>query len=258
MQGEKQKQPLYKSLLAVLFWLAVWQVASWLVGHRVLLPGPLAVLRTLGEMMLTPLFWQSVGNSLLRIGLGFFLGLALGVLLGAASAASGVVYTLLRPLMQLVKATPVASFIILALVWLSGRNLSTFISFLMVLPVIYTSTLSGIQGTDQKLLEMAKVFRMPFSRRVRAVYLPAAGPGVLGACELALGMAWKSGVAAEVIGLPRATIGEQLFQAKIFLLTAEVFAWTVVITTLSWAFAKLVLAVLRRTAKAAERSAAHG
>jgi NitT/TauT family transport system permease protein len=210
-----QKMPWWKSALVVVFWLAVWQAASMMVGKEVLLPSPLAVLVTLWDMLFATVFWRSALTSLWRIGFGFLLGLVLGVLLAAASAASRVVYTLLQPLMQMVRATPVASFIILALVWLSDKNLSTFISFLMVLPVVYSGTYSGIMSTDEKLLEMAKVFRVPFWRRVRAVYLPAAMPAAMTACELALGMAWKSGVAAEVIGLPQNTIGERLCQAKI-------------------------------------------
>lgn len=239
------KNKAFRLTVAVAFWLIVWQLASLAVNETLFLPSPVQVLASLGRLTVTARFWQSVAGSLGRIALGFFLGLVVGVLLAWASAALDFVRVLISPLMQLVRATPVASFIILALVWINSRNLSVFISFLMVLPVLYGATYSGIAQADTKLLEMTKVFRVGFWRRLRAVYLPALMPGLMTACELALGMAWKSGVAAEVIGLPDGSIGERLYQAKIFLQMPELFAWTVVIILVSWVFARAVLWLLR-------------
>ena len=243
---------------SALLWVLVWQLAALAIGEELFLHSPVAVVRSFAGLALTGGFWASAGTSLLRIGLGFVLGLVLGVLLAWGAAAFRFVETLLRPLMLLVRSTPVASFVILALVWVSGRSLSTFISFLMVLPVIYNGTLSGIAAADGKLLEMAEVFHVSFGRRVRAIYLPALRPFLLSACELALGLCWKSGVAAEVIGLPKGTIGERLYQAKIYLMTPELFAWTAVIILLSWLFTKLVMAGLRGASRKLERSGLHG
>ena len=135
-------------------------------------------------------------------------------------------------MLQLVKATPVASFIILALVWVRGSSLSVLISFLMVLPVLYGAVRTGIRAADPQLLEMAKVFRLPLGRRLRAVWLPAVLPAFRQGCSVALGICWKSGVAAEVIGLPNGSIGDALYRAKITLSTGELFAWTFVIILL--------------------------
>lgn len=237
----------------VVFWLAVWQIASLAIGQVLFLPSPLQVLQSLSRLVVTGVFWASVGRSLLRIALGFALGFLVGVVLAGLSAAFNFVKLLLRPLLLLVKATPVASFIILALVWVSSRNLSVFVSFLMVLPAMYNATLAGIGQTDKNLLEMAKVFKVGTLRRLRAIYLPALLPSLLSGCELALGLCWKSGIAAEVIGLPPGTIGERLYQAKLYLATPEVFAWTAVIILLSWGFGRLVLALLRTGAHRLER-----
>lgn len=243
----------WKTLLVVVFWLLVWQVASMAIGQVLFLPSPLQTLGALTGLIGTGEFWRSVGTSLSRIALGFLLGFVLGVVLAWLSALSQVVRLLLRPLLLLVRATPVASFIILALVWVSSRNLSVFISFLMVLPTIYNTTLSGIGAASPKLLEMAKIFQVGRLRRVRAVYLPALLPSLLSGSELALGLCWKSGIAAEVIGLPSNTIGEQLYQAKIYLMTPELFAWTAVIILLSWGFGKIVLFLMRTAARRLER-----
>lgn len=234
----------WNTALAALAWVAVWQIAALAIGEELFLPSPLTVLTALAKLLPTPAFWARVGFSLLRIAGGFFGATATAVALAALAAAFPLVETLLRPLMLVVKTTPVASFIILTLVWLPSRNLAVFISFLMVLPVVYASTLEGIRQTSPSLLEMAQVFRLPFGRRVRAVYLPETLPYFTSACSVALGLAWKSGVAAEVIGLPEGSLGEALYQAKVFLLTGELFAWTLVIILASVAFEKLVLACL--------------
>lgn len=253
MNTGKKQNIWWQTALVVLFWLLVWQVASLAVGQVLFLPSPLQVAQALAGLVITPVFWAAAGASLVRIALGFALGFAAGVLLAGLSAAAGFIRLLLKPLLLLVRATPVASFIILALVWVSSRNLSVFISFLMVLPAIYNATLNGIAQADPKLLEMARVFRVGRMRRLRAVYLPALLPSLLSGSELALGLCWKSGIAAEVIGLPDGTIGERLYQAKLFLMTPELFAWTVVIIFLSWGFGRVVLLLLRGGARRLER-----
>ena len=234
---------------AVLFWLAVWQCAAMAVGQEVFLVSPVAALRALVQLLPTADFWGRVWFSSGRILLGFGLGAGCSVLLAAASAKIRWVDILLSPLMQLVKATPVASFIILALVWVRGRSLSILISFLMVLPVLYGAVRTGIQSTDPQLLEMARVFRLPRMRRLRAIWLPAVLPAFHQGCSVALGICWKSGVAAEVIGLPDGSIGDALYRAKITLSTGDLFAWTFVIICVSALFEKLFLAILDRAVK---------
>jgi len=224
----------YKTLLrragAVLFWLAVWQAAAMVIGQEVFLVSPVQALRCLLRLLPQADFWHRVGFSAGRILLGF----GLGVVCSAALAV----------------ATPVASFIILALVWVRGSSLSVLISFLMVLPVLYGAVRTGIRAADPQLLEMAKVFRLPLGRRLRAVWLPAVLPAFRQGCSVALGICWKSGVAAEVIGLPNGSIGDALYRAKITLSTGELFAWTFVIILLSAAFEKLFLRALNAVSRA--------
>lgn len=163
---------------------------------------------------------------------------------------------LLAPVMQLVKATPVASFIILALVWVSGRSLSVLISFLMVLPVLYGAVRTGIDSVDGQLVEMGQVFRLCWWRRMRAIWLPAVLPAFRQGCSVALGICWKSGVAAEIIGLPDGSLGDALYRAKITLATGEMFAWTAIILLLSAGFEKLLLALLDRAVAAVVKEGA--
>lgn len=239
-----QKKRMAYRLAAVVFWLAVWQCAAMAVGQEVFLVSPVQVMQTLVRLLPQAAFWQRVGFSSGRILLGFALGAMCGVLLAVCAEASPLADILLAPVMQLVKATPVASFIILALVWVRGASLSVLISFLMVLPVLYGAVRTGIRGADPHLLEMARVFRLPLGRRIRAVWLPAVLPAFRQGCSVALGICWKSGIAAEVIGLPNGSIGDALYRAKITLSTGELFAWTFVIILLSAGFEKLFLALV--------------
>ena len=231
----KQNKQFFRRLLAVAFWLAVWQAAAMAIGQEVFLVSPVQALRTLVQLLPRADFWQRVGFSSGRILLGFVLGAVVSVVLAVCAARWSAADALLAPVMQLVKATPVASFIILALVWVSGKSLSILISFLMVLPVLYGAVRTGLESADPQLLEMARVFRLPLGRRVKAIWLPAVLPAFRQGC---------SGVAAEVIGLPDGSIGDALYRAKITLSTGELFAWTFVIIILSAAFEKLFLALL--------------
>lgn len=206
-----------------------------------LLASPVQSAFRLLELLPVPAFWRAVGNSSLRIFGGFLLACLLALLLAALAAGRPWLADLLAPLVAVVKATPVASFIILALVWLDSRSLSLFISALMVFPPVYLNVLEGLRRTDRKLLELARVYRIPLRRRIWGVYLPQVLPYFRSAASLALGLCWKAGTAAEVIGLPAETIGERLYAAKVYFQTADLFAWTAVILALAAVFERLFL-----------------
>ena len=232
-------------LWAVVFWLLVWQAASMVLDRaldvNLLLPSPISALLRLGELALTLPFWQAVARSFLRIVGGFLLSCFAASLLAIPASRWQRVRELLGPLVAAVKAVPVASFIILALFWLDSRSLTMFISFLMVFPPVYLNVLEGIRQTDEKLLEMARVFRVPLWRQIRGIYVPAVMPYFRTAVSLGLGLCWKAGVAAEVIGLPTGSVGEMLYNSKVYFMTSDLFAWTTVIVVVSILFEKLFL-----------------
>lgn len=237
-------------LLAALLAICVWQIVAMVVNSPLLLASPVQVAVRLTALVPTSDFWQTVVFSLLRIAGGFLLALVLAAALALAAGRARWVEILLRPYVLAIKSVPVASFIILALVWLKTEQLPLFISFLMVFPLLYTNILAGIRSADGQLLEMARVFRVPWRRRLRMIYLPAVEPFLLAGCTAALGMSWKAGVAAEVIGVVGGSLGERLYDAKIYLQTADLLAWTVVIVALSAGFEWLVLHLLRRLCRA--------
>ena len=234
---------------AVAVWLLVWQGGSMLLERRLvhaslLLPSPVDALECLFQLALTAEFWRTIGWSTIRIFGGFLAATATASLLAVPSYRFRPARELLAPLVACVKTVPVASFIILALVWLKSSQLSFFIAFLMVFPPVYLGVLTGIGQTDPRLLEMAKVFQVPFRRQVRYLYLPAIAPHFRSAVSVGLGLCWKSGIAAEVIGLPDGSMGERLYMAKVYYLTPELFAWTAVIVAVSVLFEKFFLCLV--------------
>lgn len=233
-------------LLAAFLALCLWQLAAVLVDNRLLLVGPLQVAGRLWQLLGEKTTWQALGYSFGRISLGFFLAFALALVLAAVSARFSLAEILLRPYVLAIQTVPVASFIVIALLWLSGRRLSIFISFLMVLPVLYANALQGFRAADRQLLEMAQVFRMPRLRRVRCIFLPALAPYLKSACHVALGLCWKAGVAAEVIAVTEKSVGGMLYDAKVYLEIPDLFSWTVLIVAVSLGFEKLFLALLNR------------
>ena len=240
------KTPAWQNAAAIAFWVVVWQVAAMALGHGGLfLATPLQTLQALAALMPTPAFWHRIGFSALRILSGFLLAAAGGLLLGAAGTRWAWVRVLLGPPMQLIRAMPVASFVILALLWVRSANLAIIVSFTHVLPVVYAGVLAGIADTDKQLLEMAAVYRLPLHKRLRYIWLPGIFPSFCESCIAAMGMCWKSGVSAEVIGLPDHSLGDALYRAKITLSTPDVFAWTLVIVLLSALLSALAARGLR-------------
>lgn len=236
-------------IAAVLFWLAVWQLGSMAVNQEILLVSPLNAFRTLIELLGERSFYAATGGSLLRILAGFLLGFFLAILFAALAKIARPVRILLEPLMATVKATPVASFVILALIWISSTNLSILMSLLIVLPAMYQNVLDGLDRADKKLIEMADVFGLPLGAQVRAIYAPAAFPYLLTAAKLSLGMCWKAGIAAEVIAQPKNSIGTALQRAKVFFSTPELFAWTIAIIFISVLFEKVAVLVINRLSR---------
>ncbi len=242
------------SLIACLFWLGVWELASLAVGKELLLPSPRRTAVRLYTLAGTSSFWISAGTSLLRIAVGFLSGVAAGTLFAVLTAASRFLDSLLSPLGTVVRATPVASFILLALVWIQASNVPSFISFLMVTPIVWSALKTAILNTDRQLLEAAKVYRLGRLKTVRAVFLPSVLPTYTASLLTSLGLAWKSGIAAEVLCHPRQSIGIELYESKIYLETADLFAWTATVVLLSVGMEALFALLLKRTLAKGERA----
>ena len=227
------KVSMIKKVIIIAFWLLVWELVSVLIENPILIAGPYETVKALIEMMGEKDFWLSIKNSFLNITGGILIGCVSGVLLACLSGKFSIVSEVLSPFVKVIKSIPVVSFEVIILLWCGNTRLSLIISALITFPIFYLSILEGIKGTDKKALEMAAVFRMKPLYRVKYIYMPSLRPAVFSALSLAVGMGWRSGAAAEVIGQPLLTMGNGLYRSKIFLATDRLFAWTFMIILVS-------------------------
>ena len=237
---------LCKKLLPVLFWLGIWQAACLLTGSSIILPAPIAVAAKLPQLLSDRGFLLACARSLCNVMLGCTAAMLLGTLLAVAAHRSSAVKQLLQLPMAAAKATPVAAFVLMAFFLFGSRWLSCFIAALLALPVFYANVLQGLNAVPAPQLEAARLYALEQKKRLRYLYLPAAVPYFLAACESAAGLCWKAGIAAEVIAIARGTLGEALYDAKLTIDTAAVFAITAVTVALSILCEKLWCAALRR------------
>lgn len=223
----------WRWLLPSVFWLAVWWLLALIVGKELLIPSPPLVVRTLLELVVTGAFWRYTALTLLRITLGLLLGIVLGILTALLTNRLSLLHALLAPAVRVVRATPVASFIILVLLWVANGRVPVVISALVVLPVIWESTAAGLRSVDRDLLEFAHAYRLTRWDTWRRIVIPSMLPQLAAAVCTAIGLAWKSGVAAEVLCLPKAAVGTQVYFSKLYLDTPALFAWTLIVVALS-------------------------
>ncbi len=224
---------LLKMGVTALFWLIIWQAASMAVGKEILLPSPLVTLKHLIGLFSTWEFIRACFVSLVRIMLGFLVGFAAGGILAVLCHAVPFLDMLFTPFKGAVKATPVASFIIIAYMWLTKSEIPGFISSLIVIPIVWSNVTAGLENVDKKLLEVGKVFSFSPWYYIKHIYFPSVKPYLVSAALTGIGLAWKSGIAAEVLVVARDGIGGMLYEAKIYYESADLFAITAVVIIIS-------------------------
>lgn len=231
----------------VAFWLVVWQVVSMLDSSGILLCGPLDALLALCRLSSTQTFWSSIWFSTLRIVAGVLLGYIIAGVLAAASWHMSTVRILLQPALLAIKSTPVACIVVILLIWTGAANVSIITVLLLVVPAIYFALCTGLDNMDAGRRELFEVFGVRGRRRFFALTWPAVLPYLQAASSTVLGMSWKAGIAAELIGVPAGSLGERIYQAKLLLETPDLFAWTFCVICLSWLFEHGAMALLRGT-----------
>jgi len=252
MTSITNRKRILQIMAAVVGAILLWQLAAMLIDKKILLASPLDVFIRLTTIWTEEGFFMTLSFSFLRIVGGFFAALILGIVLGTLAGKFSLLEIILMPYMVTIKSVPVASFVIISLIWLNSRELPIFISFLMVLPIVYTNILNGIKSVDRQKLEMAKVFQLSPAEKLRFIFLPHLKPFLYSALSVSLGLAWKSGVAAEVIGIPDGSLGERLYMAKVHFETVDLFAWTLIIVFISVGFEKLFMYLVKLVMKKSE------
>ncbi len=221
------------TLAVAAFWILVWYLAAAKVGIELLLPSPAHVGKRFSELITESGFYRTMGASLFRVSFGILLAVALGVILAVLTARSKLVSALFSPIITVTKSTPVASFAILAALWLGRDRLPIFVTLLIVLPVVWSNVETGVKQVDRGLLEMARVYKVGSAKRVFGIYIPSVMPYFQAAVKTSIGLAWKAGISAEVIVNTPDSVGQKLFESKAYFETVDLFAWTLAVILLN-------------------------
>ena len=238
-----------KKIFIIVVWLGIWQILSAIVGLDILFPSPADTFNELKSLAVTSDFWISVLFSVVRISAGFIAGTVAGVLTGAISSFVKGFSDFLSPAVSIIKATPVASFIILAVIWLETGNIPSFATALIVFPFVYSNIKTGFEQTDKMLVEMSDSFNVSFGQKLLKLYIPSVKPYFVSAATTAMGLAWKAGIAAEVICNPSVSVGNGIYESKVYFEPPVMFAWTAVVIILSIILEKIMLRFLKRRSK---------
>ncbi|WP_138207670.1 ABC transporter permease [Haloimpatiens lingqiaonensis] len=222
-----------KKITILFFWLIIWELGSLFLNKEILLPGPVAVLNKLATLIFQMYFWKSIAYSLLRVFLALLISITIGIVFGILGGVFRIFEEIMEPFMAAVKSTPVMSIIILALVWFKSGNVAIFTAILICFPIIYTNVLEGIKSVDNKIIEMAVLYKAKKFYIIKDIYLPSISTYIISGTLLCLGLGWKVVVASEVLSTPKYSIGINLLNAKTILDTEELFAWTIVVVILS-------------------------
>ena len=235
-----------KKVSIIAFWLVIWEIADKIVNNRIVLAGPIHIVESLINQMMNSDFWIITISSFTRITIGFALSFIVGIFLAIVCYRYKLIHDFLEPVMTTIKTIPMASFVIMLLIWVGNQALTIWLSFLIVLPLIYTNVITGLNEVDKEMLQMSEKFKLTPWKKYLYIYRPAVMPFLLSATKTALGLSWKSGIMAEVMATPKPSIGREMFAAKTYLQTGNLLAWTIVVIVLSIVFEKIFMVFLEK------------
>lgn len=233
-----------KKIVIILIWILIWQGVALLINNDIYFAGPIDTIKELFSLFGSSEYWLTIANSLGRILAGFFIAFAVGYGLSFVSYGLPIIKDFMGPFVSLIKSVPVASVVVMLLIWFGSENITYVIAFMVVFPAIYISMLEGLESTDPDMIEMARSFRMSKLKTYRYIYRAAYMSSLNAAIKVSIGMCFKACVAAEIIGLPSLSIGEHIYMGKIYFETKSVFAWTASLIVLSIIVEKILLAIV--------------
>ena len=232
----KSKKKVIFTVLSILFWFLAWELLALLIDISIVLPGPSEVIVSLGNLVITLSFWKILLFSFIRIIIGFIIGVVLGISHAIQCNSSSVAMHLFSPVMTIIRATPVASFIMVLWLIIGSNLVPSAITVLMVTPIIWQNLIDGFSAIDKNLDEVCTSFEISAAKRFKILIAPTLTRFLIPAIITSAGLGWKSGIAAEIIAYTSNSIGKEIFLSKSFLESAEMLAWTLVVIILSLSF----------------------
>ncbi|MDR1253904.1 MAG: ABC transporter permease subunit [Oscillospiraceae bacterium] len=229
-------------MILLIIWVILWQIFYLSVNNDIIIANPYSVFcKIIDLIFISCTAWPKIFISTLRTLCGFFLAIVFSITIAFVTNLSKFIKYFLNPLIHIIKTTPIACFIILALIWVPSFWIPSFISFLIAFPILYSNILKGVASVEPNLIEMSKVFRFSRWNKMKMIYFPAIKPHFFSSCVSGIGLAWKSGISAEVISNSRNSIGMEIYFSQVHLNTINLFAWTIIIAFFSSILEKIVL-----------------
>ena len=199
------------NLAILVFWLSVWEISARIIDLEFVLPSVTATASALLTLMGTKTFYITVLSSLIRIFASFVLGVIIAIILAILSI-----------------------------------KFKAFKALLMVLPVVWQNLIDGYDSIDNGLDEVCKIYNFSFIKRMKILVLPAVLRFFFPSVVTASGLAWKAGIAAEVICITKNSIGKEIYNAKYILDGPKMFAYTLFVLILSYVIEKLISFLVER------------
>lgn len=225
----KFNSKLSNKIFVALFWLIVWEIVYLSINESIIFPSPKSVFITLFSMMKTAQFWKTLLFSLGRVLQSMAYGIIIGVVLLFICYKSYFFRNIMSPLISAIKALPVATFIILLMFFVKSENVPVIIGTIMVVPIVYNNLLEGIKNIDRELIEMVNVFHVSFIEKLTKLYIPSVMPYMIATINVCVSFCFKATISAEVLSIPKNSIGLNIYNAKIYFDIETLFAWTIVI-----------------------------
>lgn len=220
-------------ILSISVILVIWKLSALYIGADIILPPPEKVLHSLFQVLSSEHFLKAIFATIIRGLSGFMISFFAGLFTGVLAGISEKFRLFISPFISIIRSTPVIAIILLALIWFHVDYVPVFVSFLMAYPIVTGNVTAGIYTVDKKLLEMADIYRIGLLKKVTEIYIPSIIPFIVSSISMSLGLIWKVVIAAEVLSQPKWGLGTSLNEAKAYLITEEVFAWTVIAILLS-------------------------
>lgn len=226
--------------VSIIALILIWAFVAFIVDNEVKIPSPYATLLSFIEIVRDGKFFLRLGNTLFRVIISFTISFSLAIFLGVLSGFINPIYYLLKPLLLLQRSIPTMAVILLALIWLNRELAPILVGGLIVFPVLYTSVVTGIRAIDKKLLEMVKVYKLDFKRKLKCLYIPSVKEAIISISAVSMSLCIKVTIAAEVLSQPRFAIGTSFQMEKVAVNTAGVFAWSFIAIIIASIFEYLV------------------
>ncbi|MBE6537037.1 MAG: ABC transporter permease subunit [Ruminococcaceae bacterium] len=236
---------LLKIAIGIIFCLALWEIIALGVNNSYFMPRVKETLTALNALVRSDGFTEYVLTSLSRVAVGLLLGILFGIFFATICHVLPLSEVFVSPLITIMKTTPIATIILILWFTLSNAELAIFVVFLIVTPVVWQNVYDGYKSISQDMREVCEIFEISRMKRFRILIFPTVLKYLIPAIITSIGLAWKAEVAAEI--MTYSNMGQSINDFKtLHYDTASVFAWAIVIITLSVILETIVKAILRR------------